>query len=109
MLNKSNKKVMTVENRDATLLKLNRREFMKTTSAAALSTIAAGTLLGHLAQAAEPKSGGKFTFALATGGSSDTLDPATFTSITKAPPSNLVNGMDPACPVKCLPNEMFIL
>ncbi len=80
MLNKSKKKVMYVEKRDATLLKLNRREFLKTTSAAALSTIAAGTLLGRFAQAAEPKSGGKFTFALATGGSSDTLDPATFTS-----------------------------
>lgn len=80
MLNDSTKLTQNAGSNNASDSKTDRRDFIKMTSAAALTSLTGVSLLGQSALAATPKSGGKFTLALSTGGSSDTLDPATFTS-----------------------------
>ncbi|MBI3899326.1 MAG: twin-arginine translocation signal domain-containing protein [Gammaproteobacteria bacterium] len=61
--------------------KLSRRDFIKRSLALGVSAATAGTLLAGVAQAAEqPKRGGHLLLGLHGGSSSDSIDPATYTS-----------------------------
>ena len=57
--------------------RLSRREIMQLALASGISLAAADVMLAT-AQAAEPKRGGTFRLGVATGGTTDTLDPATY-------------------------------
>jgi peptide/nickel transport system substrate-binding protein len=60
--------------------KINRREFLKAATALGISVVAAQSLLAGSAQAA-PKKGGRLRAALAEGGTTDSLDPQTYTDV----------------------------
>ena len=57
--------------------RVTRREIMQLALASGLSLSVAETMLAR-AQAAEPKRGGTFRLGVATGGTTDTLDPGTY-------------------------------
>ncbi len=60
--------------------RIGRRDFLKGATALGISAIAAQSLLAGTAQAA-PKKGGRLRAGLAEGGTTDSLDPQTYTDI----------------------------
>ncbi len=85
--------------------RINRRDFVKQSTALGLTVAAAGTLADSVALAEEPRRGGNYRVALDDGNTTDNLDPATYESsyqvgqarvfgnyLTEITPENVAGG-----------------
>ncbi len=80
MFNRKNRPIIAPRHKERSSTNISRRNLITSVPVLAIAATVANPLSWGQLQAATPKRGGRFTLALATGSTLDTLDPAKFTS-----------------------------